>query len=420
MKNFLFILLLFLILFFPGCRLNVLMPRYEQRVAIRDSIARADSIAFADSMAWVSSIARTESIASRYFLESKKNAVFTDSLVFNSIQTHLQGLSAFEEKSFSVIGVGDIMLGTNYPNTSYLPAHDGKHLLAPVADVLRNATVTFGNLEGVLLDEGGEVKDCNNPDLCFAFRMPEHYARHLKNAGFDMLSLANNHVGDFGEEGRLSTVRTLDELGIAHAGLLTHPYSVIERDGIRFGLLAFSPNRGTLSIHNYLQAQSLVRQLKQNTDIVIVSFHGGGEGEDAHRVTCETEFYYGENRGNVCEFSRAVIDAGADIVFGHGPHVTRAVDLYKDRFIAYSLGNFCTYARFRLTGERGIAPIIKVFVDHTGKFIRAEITPIRQTGRGGPFIDPNNRAVHSLQRVTKDDFPDSPLTIGNDGLIERK
>ncbi len=420
MKNLFFVLFLFLILFFPGCQLKVLMPGYQQRVAERDSIARADSIALADSIARVKSFARAEVIAAGFFGEKEKADSFSDSLVYNINRAHFKGLSALEEKYYSVIGVGDIMLGTNYPNTSYLPANDGKDLLAPVKHVLRDATVTFGNLEGVLLNEGGDVKDCNNPDLCFAFRMPEHYALHLKNAGFDMLSLANNHVGDFGEEGRQSTVRNLDELGIAHAGLLTHPYSVIERDGLKFGLLAFSPNRGTLSIHDYTQAQRLVRMLKKKSDIVVVSFHGGAEGDDAYRVTCETEFYHGENRGNVCEFSKAVIDAGADIVFGHGPHLTRAVDLYKDRFIAYSLGNFCTYARFRLTGERGIAPIMKVYFDHTGKFIRAEVTPIRQTGRGGPFIDPGNRAIHSLQRLTREDFPDSPLQIGNDGLIERK
>ncbi|TVQ15126.1 MAG: CapA family protein [Bacteroidetes bacterium] len=320
----------------------------------------------------------------------------------------------------TVIGVGDIMMGTDYPDKSYLPPNHGRDLLTPVHHILRNATLTFGNLEGVLLDGEGTVKRCRNPDLCYAFRSPEKYVYNLVEAGFDMVSLANNHTGDFGPEGRKSTVAALSEAGIAFAGTLDHPMTIVERKGIRFGMAAFAPNVGTVSIHDLANAQRIVRELKENADIVIVSFHGGAEGADHQNVTCETELYYGENRGNVCRFARSVIDAGADIVFGHGPHVTRSVDLYKDRFIAYSLGNFCTYARFNLRGENGIAPIIKVYTDREGKFIRAEATPVRQIGRGEPVIDRNNGAVRSLQRLLREDFPDSELVIYDNGLIERK
>lgn len=321
---------------------------------------------------------------------------------------------------FTVIGVGDIMMGTDYPNTSYLPPNDGRYLLRPLHHVLHNATVTFGNLEGVLLDGEGTVKRCRNPDLCYAFRSPERYVYNLVEAGFDVVSLANNHTGDFGPEGRVATVNALNRAGIAFAGTLDYPYTIIERRGIRFGMAAFAPNVGTVSIHDIANAQRIVKHLKANADIVIVSFHGGAEGADHQNVTCETEFYYGENRGNVCNFARKVIDAGADIVFGHGPHVTRSVDIYKDRFIAYSLGNFCTYARFNLRGENGIAPVIKVYTDRTGRFIRAEVTPIRQIGRGEPIIDRNRGAIKSLQRLTLEDFPDSQLVITDEGIIKRK
>jgi hypothetical protein len=325
-----------------------------------------------------------------------------------------------DRRFISIIGVGDIMLGTNYPDNSYLPVNDGRNLLMPLHDMLQSATVTFGNLEGVLLDGEGTVKRCRNPDLCYAFRSPERYVYNLAEAGFDMVSLANNHTGDFGPEGRISTVRALSEAGIAFAGTLDYPGTIIERNGLRFGMAAFSPNVGTVSIHDIANAQQIVRDLKENSDIVIVSFHGGAEGPDHQNVTCETEFYYGENRGNVCRFARSVIDAGADIVFGHGPHVTRSVDIYKDRFIAYSLGNFCTYARFNLRGENGFAPLIKVYTSPDGKFLKAEVTPIRQTGRGGPFIDPDKRAISSLQRLLHEDFPNSELIITNDGVIKRR
>ncbi len=325
-----------------------------------------------------------------------------------------------DRRFISIIGVGDIMMGTNYPDNSYLPANDGRHLLMPLHDVLQSATVTFGNLEGVLLDGEGTVKRCRNPDLCFAFRSPERYVYNLVEAGFDMVSLANNHTGDFGPEGRRATVRALTDAGIAFAGTLDYPKTIIERDRLKFGMAAFAPNVGTVSIHDIANAQRIVRELKEKSDIVIVSFHGGAEGADHQNVTCETELYLGENRGNVCHFARSVIDAGADIVFGHGPHVTRSVDIYKDRFIVYSLGNFCTYARFNLRGENGIAPLIKVFTAPDGKFIKAEVTPIRQTGRGGPVIDPDKRAIRSLQRLLSEDFPNSQLSITDDGIIRKR
>lgn len=319
----------------------------------------------------------------------------------------------------TIIGTGDIMMGTNYPDESYLPPNDGKDLLKPLHAVLQSADLTFGNLEGVLLDGEGSVKRCNNPDLCYAFRSPEHYVYNLVDAGFDMVSLANNHTGDFGPEGRVATVAALKRAGISFAGTQEYEQTITKRNGIRFGMAAFAPNVGTVSIHDITNAQRIVSALKEKADIVIVSFHGGAEGADHQNVPCETEYYYGENRGNVCEFSYAVIDAGADIVFGHGPHVTRSVDLYKDRFIAYSLGNFCTYARFNLRGENGIAPVIKVFTNREGAFLKAEVTPIRQIGRGGPIVDGQKRAVHSLQRLVKEDFPHSELSIDNEGIIRR-
>ena len=328
-----------------------------------------------------------------------------------------EGLSGEEHRIISIIGVGDIMMGTNYPNTSYLPANDGRDLLKPVEDILRSADITFGNLEGVLLDEGGTVKYCSNPDLCYAFRMPVRYVDNLVNAGFDLLSIANNHVGDFGNEGRRSTVKMLEYAGIGYAGIIEYPKTIIERGDLKIGMAAFSPFRGTVNMHDIENAQRIVRELKEKTDIVIVSFHGGAEGSEHQYVTCETEYFYGENRGNVCEFSYSVIDAGADIVFGHGPHVTRAIDLYKDRFIAYSLGNFSTYARFNLRGENGIAPIIKVYVDNTGKFISAKAYPIIQRGRGKPRLDPNKDAIKSLQKLTMNDFPETLLRIHSDGRI---
>ncbi|MEO0554296.1 MAG: CapA family protein [Bacteroidota bacterium] len=317
----------------------------------------------------------------------------------------------------TIIGVGDIMMGTNYPDKGYLPPNKGADLLRDVKPILQNADVTFGNLEGVILDDGGDAKYCRNPKICYIFRSPEYMLNHLKGAGFDVLSTANNHAGDFGDPGRKNTARALDSLGFYHAGQTTHPYSTFMVDGMKYGFAAFAPNTGTMSIHDLDKAGKIVSMLDSISDVVIVSFHGGAEGSKYQNVTRESEVFYGENRGNVYDFSHKMIDAGADIIFGHGPHVTRAVDIYKNRFIIYSLGNFCTYARFNLKGDNGLAPIIKVFTNPEGEFLKAEITPIVQRAPGGPKIDADGRVITKLRELTEKDFPEVPVKIDATGII---
>ncbi|MDX1630169.1 MAG: CapA family protein, partial [Fulvivirga sp.] len=293
----------------------------------------------------------------------------------------------------------------------------GTKLLEEVSPVLQNADVTFGNLEGVILNEGGDPKYCKNPKLCYIFRSPEYMVQNLKDAGFDVLSTANNHAGDFGDPGRKNTMRVLDSLEIAHAGLTSRPYTLFTVDGIKYGFAAFAPNTGTTSIHDHDNARRIMMHLDSLSDITIVSFHGGAEGSKYQHVNRQTEYFYGENRGNVYQFAHDLIDAGADIVFGHGPHVTRAVEVYKNRFIAYSLGNFCTYARFNLRGDNGLAPIIKLHTLRNGEFIKGEVIPIIQRAPGGPEIDIEKRVIKKLQYLTQKDFPEVPINIDDTGII---
>lgn len=319
--------------------------------------------------------------------------------------------------TLTLIGVGDIMMGTNFPSESYLPGNDGKDLWVEVSDTLRQADVTFGNLEGVILNEGGDQKKCKNPKVCYLFRSPESYLANLVDAGFDVVSLANNHAGDFGQPGRDNTMKALDSLAINYAGLLTVPTTTFMVDGMRYGMVAFSPNIGTVSIHNQERAIALVEELDSLVDVVIVSFHAGAEGSKHEHVTRKTEMFYGENRGNVYEFAHSMIDHGADVIFGHGPHVSRAIEVYNERFITYSMGNFCTYGRFNLRGVNGIAPIVKIETDSEGKFLRGQLIPIYQPGAGGPKIDPKKRAVSRIRELTKKDFPENNLLIDDSGFI---
>ncbi|MBI1185491.1 CapA family protein [bacterium] len=341
-----------------------------------------------------------------------------NSIVFLAISLAVLSLSFQEKpKEVVVIGVGDIMLGTNYPSNSYLPPNQAADVIdADMKKILSSAQVTFGNLEGTFLDEGGDVKKCSDPDKCYAFRMPTSYAVHLKEAGFDVMSIANNHVGDFGNTGRTSTKATLDAQGILAAGLLQYPKVVFEREGLIYGFAAFAPNSGTCDIRDIAAAQQIVRELADTADIVIVSFHGGAEGSKYEHITKATETFYGENRGNVHEFAHKMIDAGADIIFGHGPHVTRAVEVYNDRFIAYSLGNFATYGRFNLLGVNGIAPLVKVHVAPDGKFLLAEVVSIKQSGEGGAKVDESATVFKKLAELTNSDFPGHNLLFENNRI----
>jgi len=322
-----------------------------------------------------------------------------------------------QSKSVKIIAVGDIMLGTNYPNSSYLPPNDGKDILQPIKKFLKGGDVVFGNLEGVLLSGEGQIKKCSNPAICYAFKMPDHYADYLSDAGFNLLSLANNHSMDFGSLGAANTMILLNKLSLHYAGLEKCPYTTFEKDGIRYGFAAFAPNTGTIKMNDYVQARKIISHLDTISDIVIVSFHGGAEGSAMKHVTRKTEMFLEENRGNPYEFARMAIDAGADVVLGHGPHVTRAIDIYKDKFIAYSLGNFATYGRFNLSGPNGIAPIIELNVSDNGTFISGKIFSTKQIGEGGPVIDEENRVLKEIQELTLKDIPECILNIDSNGTI---
>ena len=319
--------------------------------------------------------------------------------------------------TLAIIGVGDIMMGTNFPDDSRLPPENGAFLMRSVEEHLRDADLTFGNLEGVLLDSGGTVKRCKDPKVCYAFRSPVSYVENLTRAGFDIMSLANNHAGDFGDEGRQSTMAALDSAGIAHAGQLTHPYVFYTRDSITYGFTAFAPNAGCVSLNDVKNAQSIIAHLDSLADVVIVSFHGGAEGSQHQHVPRKREIFYGEDRGDVYALARAWIDAGADIVFGHGPHVTRTVDVYNGRFIAYSLGNFCTYRGINIAGVNGLAPILKVYVNRSGEFLMGQIIPTYQTHADGVQVDPQRRVIRLMRELKEKDFPESPLQIDDNGLI---
>ncbi len=320
--------------------------------------------------------------------------------------------------TLTIAMTGDIMMGTTFPSIM-LPANDGATIFRDAIPVLSHADLTVGNLEGTLCD-GGQSTKGNGPNS-YSFRTPTSYGHLLKEAGYDYLSMANNHANDFGTEGIVSTESVLKEQGILFSGIEGRVESaVIKRKGKTIGICAFGHNSYTLKHTDLDVVGRIVDDLAGRCDIVIVSFHGGAEGKTKNHLPYGTETFLGENRGSLRELAHFCIDHGADIVYGHGPHVVRATEVYKGRFIAYSLGNFCTTYNVNLTGISGYAPVITVTIDDTGRFMHGKIHSFIQQRGTGPKADSTDSVAREIKNLSEADVPTSQATIDANGNIKLK
>lgn len=306
---------------------------------------------------------------------------------------------------------GDIMLGSDYPDNG-LPPHQGRGLLDAAQPSLAWADLALGNLEGVLAQDGMAGKQgCTR---CYVFRTPPEFAHRLKEAGFDGMSLANNHARDFGEEGLQQSQQALIQAGMRGTGWIGSAPAMFDHIGRRACLLAYAPNRGMNDIRDIPTMQAHVARAKTQCHLVVVSFHGGAEGQDKAHTPIGFEMYLGENRGDVRSFSRAAIDAGAHVVFGHGPHVPRGMELYNGHLIAYSLGNFMTYGGMSVAGISGQAPLVLVRLDGQGKLISGRIVSFRQTRKQPLRLDPDAGAARTIMTYTQSDFAGGRLAFTAD------
>ena len=315
--------------------------------------------------------------------------------------------------------VGDIMLGSTFPDATgeFLPPNDGATLLAEVTPILASADVAFGNLEGPMID-GGTSEKCaaGTAGRCYAFRMPTRYGVYLKTAGFDVLGVANNHATDFGMAGRATTRLVLASLGIQTTGDIGAIAHFLVK-GTKVAVVALATYPTFYNLNELAEARRLVADLAARADIVIVSFHGGAEGAAYQRVPFGAEQFLGENRGDLRTFAHAMVDAGAHLVFGHGPHVVRGMEMYKGRLIAYSLGNFATYGSFNLSGPNGLSLILEVRLGTNGAFRAARIHPVKQEKPGGPLLDREGQIIPLLRELSRADFGDTAGHITANGWV---
>jgi hypothetical protein len=152
-------------------------------------------------------------------------------------------------------------------------------------------------------------------------------------------------------------------------------------------------------------------------DLLLVTFHGGAEGVKALHTGEAAESLGREPRGDLRRWARAVIDAGADAVIGHGPHVLRGIEFYRDRLIAYSLGNFATYRGFNVSGPLGVTGVLQLEFSGERTLQNARLVPMLQLPRQGPFPDPDSTAIQLVRRLSAEDFGPTAAVITSSGEI---
>jgi hypothetical protein len=316
-----------------------------------------------------------------------------------------------------VTAVGDVMLGTTFPDESTLPPNDGADLLTEVMPFLKHGDVVYGNLEGPIVD-GGDSAKCHGKKIgtCFAFRVPTRYGKYLKEAGFTAIGLANNHAMDFGLEGRASSRQVLDAMQIAHTGEVGDIAQLAVK-GRKIAIIAFATYPGAFNFLDLDASLQTIRDAKAESDLVIVGFHGGAEGATHQHVLEGDETFLGEDRGDLRRFTHAAIDAGADLLLGSGPHVVRAMEVYKGKLIAYSLGNFATYGPFNLNAENGLSLVLEAHLATDGTFLRGQAYAVKQEKPGGPKLDPDMKILPLLRGLSNADFPQTAIVVGPQGEL---
>ena len=311
----------------------------------------------------------------------------------------------------TIAWVGDMSLSRDRG----LPPGKGASALRGVRRPLRSAGLTVGNLEGTLGIGGLRKCPAGTPN-CFAFQAPAAYARRYRAAGFDVMNLANNHALDYGAIGQAQTIAALERTGIQRTGLPGQITVVRHRD-LHIALVGFAPYPWAARIDDLPAARELVAAATTRADIVVVAMHAGAEGATQGNTPLGHEVAFGEDRGDTRLFAHTVVDAGADLVVGSGPHVIRGMEYYHGRLIAYSTGNFLGYHTFGLGGALSESAILRVKIDQDGRLRGGRWISVRLDPPGLPVRDRKHRSAAHMAKLSKEDFGTRAVRVKRDGTI---
>lgn len=259
------------------------------------------------------SLLTTVFIGSKGVLEKSPKIQNSIKLIKNKIQ---------KDDSITILATGDVMLG-RYVNAVTVKSNDFTLPFQKTADLLNSADITIINFEGTL------IKNCPIvPDKTLIFCGDPNHTEGLNFAGVDIVNLANNHAYNYGANGLTQTIKFLENSGIKTTGLNSPTYLKANNKKIAFlGFNQVPPFPEELGLASEENVRSQVSNAKQNADLVVVSFHWGNE--------------YTETVTEIQKsLARTAIDNGADLVIGHHPHWTQKTEIYKNKLILYSLGNF--------------------------------------------------------------------------------
>lgn len=304
-------------------------------------------------------------ILNTYFIIPKISAdskITTAEIILNEQKiTNLEIVKIPEIKKTTLKFVGDIMLDRGVKKSVIKNFNSDYGQLFKNLNLLKEKDILFGNLEGPVSDTG---KNLGN---LYSFRMSPKVLPTLKEAGFDILSVANNHAGDWGRVAFQDSLNKIKEndlkaLGGGKENEITKPI-IFEKNDLKIGYLAFSdvgPNwlKSTLEKDGILLAsdpnfEKIIKEASIQTDILIVSFHFGEE-------------YLSQKHNKRQEYlAHKAIDSGAKIIIGHHPHVIEDIEFYQNGLIAYSLGNLIFDQYFSTNTMEGLSLEIEL----TGKEI---------------------------------------------------
>ena len=255
----------------------------------------------------------------------------------------------------SMLFVGDIMLSRSVGDIMTVK-NDYLWPFRKIADFLKGADLTFANLETPISNRG------TNVGSIYSFRSNPKAIHGLVYAGFDLVSIANNHAWDYGREAFTDTMGNLASAGISYIGgghneSEAHAGVIKKVGDTNVGFLAYTnlltkslsatDSSAGLAIYDEAQMTSDIARLKTQAPIVVVSFHWGEEYQTVHNALQE-------------QIAHEAIDAGADLIIGHHPHVVEDIEQYKGKYIVYSLGNFIFDQNFSAETMTGL--VVRVWL----------------------------------------------------------
>jgi hypothetical protein len=308
--------------------------------------------------------------------------------------------------SFTLVAGGDIALSG---------AGAGDSTFAGIRRFLRG-DVVFGNLEGTLATAGTPKCSPYGVDGCFTFRADPSSATELRRAGFTVMNLANNHALDYGAAAQAQTIAALDAAHLDHTGL-PGQIALLDAGALKVALIGCAPYPWAQSLLDVGSTAALVRAARKQADVVLVYMHAGAEGSGADHVPNGPETFLGEQRGDPRAFAHAMIDAGAALVLGSGPHTLRGLEWYHGHLIAYSLGNLAGNGTLSVSGSLSLSALLSVTLDSSGRLTAGRIVPLRLEGLGTPAYDPAGASVSFVRTLSDEDFPPPRVRIAADGTL---